>query len=243
MTGRWESPLASPPGTAKPVLPPIAATIVPTKWPTTRPTRFLPSSTVIRDFPLSRLLICQVVSPARTSHCLPVDPTLAYGPYPVGYTAASYPLQGSGTGLPQPSPTLDPGNAGSSFNPPSCIIGQIYYDGGGGLASGGSGATFGLNPNVPVDTIIAAAGAPGGTVFPCPDPSNPHVFSGVSGGPANGVGAIGLPGLSGITPNGKTYNIPCHHGPIIDQTTGAFCNQTNPGGNCAGAIAPAGLGG
>ncbi|MFZ0803510.1 MAG: hypothetical protein WBQ09_08185 [Terriglobales bacterium] len=180
---------------------------------------------------------------ARTSHCLPVDPTLAYGPYPVGYTAASYPLQGSGTGLPQPSPTLDPGNAGSSFNPPSCIIGQIYYDGGGGLASGGSGATFGLNPNVPVDTIIAAAGAPGGTVFPCPDPSNPHVFSGVSGGPANGVGAIGLPGLSGITPNGKTYNIPCHHGPIIDQTTGAFCNQTNPGGNCAGAIAPAGLGG
>jgi hypothetical protein len=180
---------------------------------------------------------------ARTSHCLPVDPTLAYGPYPVGYTAASYPLQGSGTGLPQPSPTLDPGNAGSSFNPPSCIIGQIYYDGAGGLASGGSGATFGLSPNIPVDTIIAAAGAPGGAVFPCPDPSNPHVFSGVSGGPANGVGAVGLPGLSGITPNGKTYNIPCHHGPIIDQTTGAFCNQTNPGGNCAGAIAPAGLGG
>ena len=38
----------------------------------------------------------------------------------------------------QPSPTLDPGNAGTSFNPPSCIIGQIYYDGAGGIASGGA---------------------------------------------------------------------------------------------------------
>ena len=26
-------------------------------------------------------------------HCLPIDNTLAYGPYPVGYTAAAYPLQ------------------------------------------------------------------------------------------------------------------------------------------------------
>src|SRR5579863_9158625 len=35
-------------------------------------------------------------------HCFPIDPTLAYGPYPVGYTAATYPLQGSGTAIPQP---------------------------------------------------------------------------------------------------------------------------------------------
>ena len=176
-------------------------------------------------------------------HCLPIDPTLAYGPYPVGYSPANYPLQGSGTGIPQPSPTLDPGNAGTSFNPPSCIIGQIYYDGAGGLASGGSGPTFGLSPNIPVDTIIAAAGVSGGTVFPCPDPSNPHVFSGVSGGIANANPAVGLPGLSGVTPNGTPYTIPCHHGPLLDQTTGKFCSQTNPGGNCAGALAPAGLGG
>jgi len=154
---------------------------------------------------------------------------LAYGPYPVGYTPASYPLQGSGTGLPQPSPTLDPGNTGSSFNPPSCIIGQIYYDGAGGAASSG----VGLSTTVPVDTV--------GATFPCPDPSNPHVFSGVSGSAA-ADGPLGLPGI-GITPSGKSYTIPCHHGPLLDQTLGTFCNQAVPGGNCAGAIAPAGLGG
>jgi hypothetical protein len=166
-------------------------------------------------------------------HCLPLDPTLAYGPWAAGFTPAdygvNYPFQGSGTAIPQPSPILDPGVAGTSFNPPSCIIGQIYYDGAGGGASGG----VGLSTTVPVDTV--------GATFPCPDPSNPHVFSGVSGGAANA--ALGLPGLAGVRPSGATYTIPCHHGPIIDQTTGAFCNQATPGSTCAGAIAPAGLGG
>ncbi|MGB7602879.1 MAG: hypothetical protein WBM24_21435, partial [Candidatus Sulfotelmatobacter sp.] len=159
-------------------------------------------------------------------HCLPIDSTLAYGPYPVGYTAATYPLQGDGTGVP-PELVLDPG-VGGSFNPPSCIIGQIYYDGAGGAASGG----VGLDPTVPVDTA-------GGT-FPCPDPSNPHVFSGVSGSAA-ADGPLGLPGI-GITPSGTAYTIPCHHAPILNQTTGAFCNQTAPGAGCSGAIAPGGLG-
>jgi hypothetical protein len=166
-------------------------------------------------------------------HCLPLDPTLAYGPWGAGFTPAdygvNYPFQGSGTAIPQPSPIMDPGVAGTSFNPPSCIIGQIYYDGAGGGASAG----VGLSTTVPVDTV--------GATFPCPDPSNPHVFSGVSGGPANA--ALGLPGLAGIRPSGGTYTIPCHHGPIVDQTTGAFCNQATPGSTCAGAIAPAGLGG
>ena len=161
-------------------------------------------------------------------HCLPIDSTLAYGPYPVGYDPATYPLQGSGTGLPQPSPTLDPGNAGTSFNPPSCILGQIYYDGAGGVASGGTG----LSTLVPVDTV--------GDTFPCPDPSNPHVFSGVSGSTADG--AVGLVGI-GTTPSGTAYTIPCHHGPIVDQTLGTFCDQVTPGGNCGGAVALAGLGG
>jgi hypothetical protein len=156
-------------------------------------------------------------------HCLPIDSTLAYGPYPPGFSPATYPLQGSGTGVP-PSLQLDPGNGGS-FNPPSCIIGQIYYDG-----VGGPGNL--LNPNTPVDTL-------GGTV-PCPDPSNPHVFSGVSGSIADT--AAGLPGI-GTTPSGTAYTIPCHHGPILDYTTGAFCSLTNPASTCAGAIAPAGLGG
>jgi hypothetical protein len=188
---------------------------------------------------------------ARTSNCLPMVPTLAYGPYATAPTftlanygtGSGYPFQGSGTAIPQPSPILDPGVAGTSFNPPSCIIGQIYYDGAGGLASGGTGATFGLNPNVPVDIIAPAASVTGGVPFPCPDPSNPHVFSGVSGGSANANPAVGLPGLAGVLPNGGTYTIPCHHGPIVDQTLGTFCNQTVPGGNCSGAISPAGLGG
>ena len=166
-------------------------------------------------------------------HCLPIDQNLAYGPYPVGFSPAfnamthfwllslpgvgpgvfGYPLQGTGTGIvgtgtgpdgnSLPSPALDP-SVGGSFNPPRCIIGQIYYDG-----VGGQGNL--LNANTPVDTL-------GGTV-PCPDPSNPHVFSGVSGSAADV--AAGLPGV-GTTPSGTAYTIPCHHGPIIDYTSGAF---------------------
>jgi hypothetical protein len=187
-------------------------------------------------------------------HCLPIDQALAYGPYPLGYSAATgtypypsvpggpfgYPLQGTGTGIvgtgtggngqPYPSPALDP-SVGGSFNPPRCIIGQIYYDGAGGTASGG----LGLTSAVPVDTV--------GNTFPCPDPSNPHVFSGVSGSAA-ADGPAGLPGI-GTTPMGVSYVIPCHHGPILDYTTGFFttANQTTPCGTCAGAISPAGLGG
>lgn len=189
----------------------------------------------------------------QQQHCLPIDQTLAYGPYPVGYNAATgtfpypsvpggpfgYPLQGTGTGiigtgtggngLPLPSPALDPG-VGGSFNPPSCIIGQIYYDG-----LGGPGA--GLTSGIPVDTI-------GGTA-PCPDPSNPHVFSGVSGSAADA--AAGLPGI-GTSPSGTAYTIPCHHGPILNYSStttplGSFCDQANPAAGCAGAISPAGLGG
>jgi len=189
-------------------------------------------------------------------HCLPIDSTLAYGPYPPGYDVATstypfpsvpggpfpYPLQGTGTGLPGtgtsgggtplPSPVLDP-SVGGSFNPPSCIIGQIYYDGAGGSASGGAG----LNKDIPVDTV-PNAGVP---TFPCPDPSNPHVFSGVSGSAA-ADGPAGLPGI-GTTPSGTAYTIPCHHGPILNYGNGAFCSQTAPTSACFGAIAPAGLGG
>jgi hypothetical protein len=197
-------------------------------------------------------IVSKTGTPAQ-QHCLPLVPTLAYGPYESGFvlanygTSAGYPFQGSGSAIPQPSPIMDPGVAGTSFNPPSCIIGQIYYDGAGGLTSGGTGATFGLNPNVPVDVIAAAAPVAGGVPFPCPDPSNPHVFSGVSGGAADAAPFIGLAAFGTLpapSPTGATtYTIPCHHGPIVDQTLGTFCNQTVPGGNCAGAISPAGLAG
>jgi hypothetical protein len=157
----------------------------------------------------------------QQQHCLPIDQTSPYGPYAAGQTTATYPFQGSATTWVTPA-------AGASFNPPSCIVGQIYYDGAGGGASGGAG----LNAGVPVDTVNAT--------FPCPDPSNPQTFGGVSGSLA-ADGAF-IPGV-GITPSGTLYTIPCHHGPILDQTLGTFCNQTAPGSTCAGAIAPAGLGG
>ena len=150
-------------------------------------------------------------------HCLPIDANSAFGPYPPP-PLTNYPSQGFLSNPVTPAP-------GASFNPPSCIIGQIYYDGAGGSASGG----LGLNPNVPVDTV-------GGT-FPCPDPSNPQTFGGVSGSVNSGI-----PGV-GVTPSGANYTIPCHHGPILDAALGTFCNQASPGGTCTGAISPAGLGG
>ncbi len=154
----------------------------------------------------------------QQQHCLPVDQTSPYGPYPAPPLPSPYPQEGTSTTPVTPAP-------GASFNPPSCIIGQIYYDGAGGTASGG----LGLNPNVPVDTV-------GGT-FPCPDPSNPTIFGGVSGSVNSGI-----PGV-GVTPSGANYTIPCHHGPILDVALGTFCSQTAPAGTCSGAISPAGLGG
>jgi hypothetical protein len=122
---------------------------------------------------------------ARTSNCQPVGaPSLYY------------------YGPPQ-------GNALGLINAPSCILGQIYYDG-----------TDPINNSVLVDNAVN----------PCPDPSNPQVNSGVSGGPT-------------YLAAGAT--IPCHHGPIIDNGTGSYtlCNPSpQPTANCIGAVAPAGLG-
>ena len=161
-------------------------------------------------------------------HCLPIDNDLAYGPY-----AAASQIGGDPTDFPTYpsqgfSQTWVIPQTGAAFNPPSCILGQIYYDGAGGAASNG----LGLTPTVPVDNV-------GGT-FPCPDPSNPQTFGGVSGSAAASL----ITGI-GTTPTGGSYTISCHHGPILDYTSGAFCNQTSPSGNpnCSGAIAPAGLGG
>ncbi len=172
--------------------------------------------------------VTNVISKTGTpqqQHCLPIDSAYPYGPYPAGftlaaYTAGTYPSQGLSQTTVAPA-------AGASFNPPTCVIGQIYYDGAGGSASGGLGLTTG----VPVDNV-------GGT-FPCPDPSNPQTFGGISGSAAASL----VPGI-GVTPvTGTLYTIPCHHGPILSYTTGTFCSQTAPTGSCAGAIAPAGLGG
>jgi hypothetical protein len=130
-----------------------------------------------------------LVTRPNTTNCLPVEPTLPFGP----------PL----------------GNALGPINPSTCILGQIYYDGAPQNDVG-----------VPVDSggLNATAG------FPCPDPSNPQVNSGVSGTP---------PYITG------TKSIPCHHGPIIDNATGNYdptCNPTATGAICIGSISPAGLG-
>jgi hypothetical protein len=162
-------------------------------------------------------VVTKTGTPAQ-QHCLPLDSTLAYGPCAAGATSATYPLQGTGATWVVPA-------TGARFNPPSCIIGQVYYDGAGGAASAGAG----LSSTVPVDNVAGT--------FPCPDPSNPSTFGGVLG---SSVSLI--PGI-GTTPSGAAYTIPCHHGPIVNSTSGAFCNQATPAGNCSGAIAPAGLGG
>jgi hypothetical protein len=86
---------------------------------------------------------------ARTDHCLPVDPTKPYGP-PLG--------DSSGTG---------------ALNVPTCIVGQIYYDG-----------APQNNANVRVDDVGQNADAG----FICPDPSIPTIQSGVSG---HSIGAGG----------------------------------------------------
>ncbi len=102
-----------------------------------------------------------------------------------------------------------PGNALGPINVSTCILGQIYYDG----AS-------------PINNSAVVDNEPG---FPCPDPSNPQVHSGVSGAP----------------PYTDTITVPCHHGPIIDNATGSYtlCNPTpQAGSTCIGAISPAGLG-
>ncbi len=124
----------------------------------------------------------------------------------------------SGTGTPQAQHCLPVNNANpySPTNFPTCILGQIYWDGAGGN-----------NIGVTVDSAPA----------PCPDPSlafsdGTPVPSGVSG---TGVGAAGanVPCHHGpILANNTGQYCP-------DQTGAA-----NPAAlACAGAISPAGIGG
>ncbi len=124
-------------------------------------------------------------------HCLPVDNIIDFPALPGGLTFPYGPYASAAQmGPPTPPGQIIPPNptgetpaypsrgfsqtwvitqGGASFNPPTCIIGQIYYDGAGGSASGG----LGLTSTVPVDNV--------GATFPCPDPSNPQTFGGVSG--------------------------------------------------------------
>ncbi len=161
-------------------------------------------------FPLATVIdVTNIVKPTGTvasfptDHCLPFAATTPYGP----------PLTGTGQGSTTP--------ASGAINPPTCILGQIYYDG----AAQNDGTVV-----VDDGGLNAAAG------FPCPDPSS-TALSGMTGH-GGGVNILGP-------------DKPCHHGPMLttsfpglpaDQT--AYCsNQTAGLGTCFGAVAIAGLGG
>jgi hypothetical protein len=95
---------------------------------------------------------------ATTGYCLPVNPK-------ANYTPASIPAQGTIVGNGGRSQAFP---AGPNF--PTCILGQIYYDG------------------VPAqDSTVAVDGASAASGTPCPDNST-SVSSGVSG---TGVGVAG----------------------------------------------------
>jgi hypothetical protein len=120
-----------------------------------------------------------------------------------------------------------PGSPAFPANYPSCVLGQISYDGA---------------PQNDISTVIDDQGA-NLNAFPCPDPTLQFT------GPAPGV--PGPPVPSGVSGHAAGFNpdVPCHHGPLLTATTathagGAFCPPgpgTQPG--CVGAIGLAGLGG
>ena len=149
--------------------------------------------------------VTNIVKPGGTTatfaadHCLPVDPATPYGPV----------LTGSGQGSTAP--------ASGPINPPTCILGQIYYDG----AAANDG-------NVVVDD----AGLNGTAGFPCPDPST-TAPSGMTGHGA-GVNILGP-------------DRPCHHGPQLNPDGTFCAVQGNSGATpstgCFGAVAIAGIGG
>jgi hypothetical protein len=159
-------------------------------------------------FPFATIIdVTNIVTPTggfATDHCLPVVPATAYGP-PVVTGPGGL---GLGNAAPAPGP----------INPPTCILGQVYYDGAAQndstvvIDDGGLNATFG---------------------FPCPDPST-TALSGMTGHGA-GVNILGP-------------DRPCHHGPMLDPNTGLYCASQGtttkaPTAGCVGAVAIAGLGG
>jgi hypothetical protein len=142
--------------------------------------------------------VSNIVNPTGTftaDHCLPFANQTPYGP----------PLVGNGQGNTAP--------AAGPINPPTCILGQIYYD---GAAANNSG--------VPIDDtgLNATAG------FPCPDPST-TALSGMTGH-GGGVNILGP-------------DRPCHHGPMLNPDGTYCASQNPPSAGCFGAVAIAGIGG
>jgi len=154
-------------------------------------------------FPFVTLVdVTSIVKPTGNfalDHCLPVAPTTPYGP----------PLTGTGQGSTAP--------ASGVINPPTCILGQIYYDG----AAANDG-----------NVVIDDGGLNGAAGFPCPDPST-TALSGMTGH-GGGVNILGP-------------DRPCHHGPQLNPNGTFCAIQGNSGATpspgCFGAVAIAGIGG
>jgi hypothetical protein len=154
-------------------------------------------------FPFVTLIdVTNIVTPTGTftaDHCLPFATQTPYGP-PVVTTAGTV---GQGSTTPAAGP----------INPPTCILGQIYYD---GAAQNDS------------TVIVDDGGLNGGGAFPCPDPST-TVLSGVTGH-GGGVNILGP-------------DRPCHHGPMLNPNGTFCAMQAPPSAGCFGAVAIAGIGG
>ncbi len=153
-------------------------------------------------FPFVTLVdVTNILKPGGTAatfaadHCLPVNATTPYGP----------PLVGSGQGNTAPAP--------GTINPPTCVLGQVFYDG----AAANNGAV-----------IVDDVGPNSGGAFPCPDPSTP-ALAGMTG---HGGGAY----IFGP-------DRPCHHGPMLNPDGTFCSNQAAPPSTCFGAVAIAGIGG
>ena len=146
-------------------------------------------------------IVNRAASGAATGYCLPVNPAANYTPF-------SIPAQGTIMGNGGRSQVFPKGP-----NFPTCILGQIYYDG-----VGGEDGTVAVD-----DGSTAVTATAGG---PCPDPST-SVSSGVTGR------AVGIGGA----------DVPCHHAPIVDSNTGFFITNTGAGAaGQLGEIAVAGTG-
>ena len=158
-------------------------------------------------FPFVTLVdVSNIVKPTgnfAADHCLPFAPTTAYGP-PVVTTGTTV---GQGSTAPAPGPV----------NPPTCVIGQIYYDG-----------AFQNDNTVVIDD--GGLNAANGII--CPDPSE-TVSSGVTGH-GGGVNILGP-------------DKPCHHGPMLNPDGTFCASQGAggklPSAGCFGAVAIAGIGG
>jgi hypothetical protein len=146
--------------------------------------------------------VTNIVAPTGTfvaDHCLPFATQTPYGP-PVVTTAG---VVGQGSTAPATGP----------INPPTCILGQIYYD---GAVQNDS------------TVVIDDGGLNGPAGFICPDPSS-TVLSGMTGH-GGGVNILGP-------------DRPCHHGPMLDPNASYCASQVPPAAGCFGAVAIAGLGG